>query len=68
MSVPTPGPRPGDPRQAEVRPVSALRADVEAAVAGLDDLDGRPVSEHPAAFERVHGALGRALGADSERG
>ncbi|BBG02860.1 MULTISPECIES: hypothetical protein [Pseudonocardia] len=68
MSVPTPGPRPGDPRQAEDRPVAALRADVEAAVAGLDDLADRPISEHPAAFERVHGALGRALGAGSERG
>lgn len=68
MSVPTPGPRPGDPRPAEQRPVAALRADVEEAVAGLDDLDGRPVSEHPAAFERVHAALGLALTSGSERG
>lgn len=67
MTVPTPGPRPDDPRPPEQRPVAALRADVEAAVAGLDALDDRPVSEHPAAFERVHAALGRALSAGSDR-
>ncbi|MBC3191627.1 hypothetical protein H7X46_11200 [Pseudonocardia sp. C8] len=68
MTDPSPGPRPGDPRPPEQRPVAALRADVEEAVAGLDDLDGRPVADHPAAFERVHAALGRALSAGSERG
>lgn len=68
MTVPTPGPRPGDPRPPEQRPVAALRADVEEAVAALDELGGRPVSEHPAAFERVHAALGQALTAGSERG
>ncbi|SFN24192.1 hypothetical protein SAMN05216207_10116 [Pseudonocardia ammonioxydans] len=68
MTVPTPGPRPGDPRPPDERPVAALRADVEEAVAGLDGLDARPVAEHPAAFERVHSALGRALSAGSERG
>ncbi|ALE73840.1 hypothetical protein Ae168Ps1_0004 [Pseudonocardia sp. Ae168_Ps1] len=68
MSVPTPGPRPGDPRPPEQRPVADLRADVDEAVAGLDSLAERPVSEHPEAFERVHSALGRALTAGSERG
>lgn len=68
MTVPPPGPpRPGDPRPPEQLPVAALRVDVEEAVAALDDLDGRPVAEHPAAFERVHAALGRALAAGSER-
>lgn len=67
MSVPAPGPRPGDPRPEQDRPVAALRAEVDAAVAALDALDDRPVYEHPAAFERVHAALGRALSAGSER-
>lgn len=68
MTVPPPGPpRPGDPRPPEQRPVAALHADVEQAVAALDELADRPVVEHPAAFERVHAALGRALGAGSER-
>lgn len=69
MTVPTPGPpRPGDPRPPEQRPVAALRAEVQEAVAALDELADRPVAEHPAAFDRVHGALGRALAAGSERG
>lgn len=68
MSVPPPGaPTPGDPRPPEQQPVAALRADVEQAVAALADLADRPVAEHPAAFERVHTALGRALSAGSER-
>ncbi|MEJ8282169.1 hypothetical protein [Pseudonocardia spirodelae] len=67
MTVPAPGPRPGDPRPGAERPVAALRAEVDAAVTALDALDDRPVAEHPAAFERVHAALGRALGAGAER-
>ena len=68
MTVPTPGPPPGDPRPPAQRPVADLRADVEESLAGLDGLDERPVGEHPAAFERVHAALGRALSAGSEQG
>ncbi|ANY08797.1 hypothetical protein [Pseudonocardia sp. HH130630-07] len=67
MTVPTPGPRPGDPRPPGPRPVADLRTDVEDALAGLDELADRPVAEHPVAFERVHAALGRALTAGSER-
>ncbi|MFP5072804.1 hypothetical protein ACLFMI_24470 [Pseudonocardia nantongensis] len=68
MTVPPPGaPPPGDPRPPEQQPVSALRADVEQAVAALADLSDRPITEHPATFERVHAALGRALSAGSER-
>ncbi|MEQ3549694.1 hypothetical protein WIS52_04345 [Pseudonocardia nematodicida] len=71
MTVPTPGPRPADPRPPEERPagdLAALRAEVTGAVAALDELADRPVAEHPAAFERVHAALGRALSAGPERG
>ncbi|MFP5021530.1 hypothetical protein [Pseudonocardia phyllosphaerae] len=68
MTVPTPGPTPGDPRPPAQQPVAALRADVEAAVAALEDLADKPVAEHPEVFEAVHAALGRALTAGSERG
>lgn len=63
MTVPLPGPpaspRPTDPRGADPRPA------VEAALAALDDLAGRPPAEHVEAFERVHAALGDALAAGS---
>lgn len=62
-----PAPRPGDPRPAPERPVASLRATVDEAMAGLDGLSERPVSEHVAAFERVHTALGDALTAGSDR-
>ncbi|WP_250550268.1 hypothetical protein [Pseudonocardia sp. H11422] len=57
------GLRPGDPRPAATRPLEVVRADVDAAMAGLDDLAGRPAGEHVQAFERVHAALGEALAA-----
>jgi hypothetical protein len=53
-------PRPADPRPPSL---TALRASVDAAMAGLDGLDGRPPAEHVEAYERVHAALGEALAA-----
>lgn len=38
---------------------------VARAMAGLDGLAERPLAEHVEAFERVHGALGEALGTGS---
>ncbi|MHA6794187.1 hypothetical protein ACVGVM_11870 [Pseudonocardia bannensis] len=57
------GPRPGDPRPADARPLEVVQAAVDAAMAGLADLAGRPAGEHVQAFERVHAALGEALAA-----
>ncbi|AEA25991.1 hypothetical protein Psed_3821 [Pseudonocardia dioxanivorans CB1190] len=70
-AVPLPGdPRPGPPPSAPAgaRPVEAVRASVERAVAGLDAVAGRPVAEHVAAFEAVHAALGEALAAGGPSG
>jgi hypothetical protein len=58
-------PVPGDPRPLAARPLEAVRADVEAALAALDAVADRPAAEHVAAFERVHAALGSALTAGS---
>ena len=52
MTAPVPGPPAGG--------VSATQA-VERAVARLDELDGRPVSEHVAVLDEVHRALQDAL-------
>jgi hypothetical protein len=50
-AIPEPAvPETGDPR-------------VDQALARLADLRGRPVEEHPAVFEQVHGGLTAALGA-----
>jgi len=35
---------------------------VDAAIAGLGELDELPVSEHPPVFERIHGELVEVLG------
>ena len=35
---------------------------VDDALRKLDDLAGRPLTEHPAVFEQIHGALTGALG------
>ena len=35
---------------------------VDAAVRDLAELDGAPVAEHPAVFERIHGQLVEVLG------
>ena len=65
MTVPIPGPpRPSDPRGAGPQAVEP-RAAVAAAMAGLDGLADRPLAEHVEAYERVHAALGDALGAGS---
>jgi hypothetical protein len=60
-------PRPADPRPADPRPADPRPADasvrVRAAVACLDGLDERPLTEHVAVFEEVHAALGVALAA-----
>lgn len=61
MSVPIPG----DPRPPAARPLEAVRADVEGALVALDEVADRPASEHVAAFERMHAALGAALTAGS---
>lgn len=61
-------PRPGPPRDTGTPRGGATdpaHAAVAAAMAGLDDLDGRPLAEHVAAFEQVHAALGDALAAGS---
>jgi hypothetical protein len=73
MSLPTPGPRPADPRARHGRtgvaahPDAAVDpdpdAELESAMAGLDELPGRPPAEHVAVFERIHAALGDALAA-----
>jgi hypothetical protein len=55
-------PVPGDPRPPAARPLEAVRADV---LAALEEVGDRPASEHVAAFERVHAALGAALAAGS---
>jgi hypothetical protein len=47
---------PGEPRPATGEPR------VDAALAGLDELDGRPVTEHRPIFEDVHRRLRDVLG------
>lgn len=64
MTVPVPGP---PPRPVEPRVVDP-RASVDAAMAGIDGLAGRPLAEHVEAFERVHAALSDALAAGSSGG
>jgi len=63
MSHPSGPPRPVDPRN--LRCPSSEEA-VDAALAALDGLADRPLTEHVGVFEQVHAALGRALadGAD----
>lgn len=58
MTAPIPGP---PPRRPDPDPGVA----VQRAMAGLDGLDHRPLSEHVEAFERVHAALSDALAAGS---
>jgi len=48
------GPRPGPPP-------AERDADIDAAVAGLDDLDQLPLAEHVERFDTVHVALTAAL-------
>jgi hypothetical protein len=56
---------PGDARPE--RPLTVPRpgtgeAGVDAALARLDDLTQRPVTEHPGVFEQVHAELSEILG------
>lgn len=51
---PGPPPRPADPQTSVTR-----------ALADLDGLDERPLTEHVEAFERMHAALGDALAGPS---
>jgi hypothetical protein len=62
MTVPSPGPRPADPRSAPV-PDEAVAGEHELhrVVAELDGLAERPLAEHVVVFEQVHAALSRAL-------
>lgn len=66
MTLPPSGPRPVDPRtlQAPGDPAPT----VDAAVAELDGLGDRPLTEHVAVFERIHAALGDALAAGEAAG
>ena len=41
--------------------VPEVTSAVRAAMAALDDIEGRPLAEHVEAFERVHVVLGEAL-------
>lgn len=52
-----------DPPPPAATPPPDASSQVAAAMAGLDELAGRPPAEHVAAFERVHAALGEALAA-----
>ena len=57
MTAAMPGPIPAPPPDHE-------RA-VGQAMAALEGIEGRPLGEHVAAFERVHAALSDALAAGS---
>jgi len=54
-AVPAGEPPEGSPPTGDAR--------VDDALAALADLDSRPLPEHPAVFEHIHGALTGALGA-----
>ncbi|GAB3993546.1 hypothetical protein [Nocardioides marmoraquaticus] len=59
----TAGPVPGPPPSA--RPaVEVSDDDLATLLAPLDGLDERPVGEHPAAYEEVHGRLRAVLAGD----
>jgi hypothetical protein len=59
MTAPLPGPPPSGIANQPAGPAEL----VGGAMAGLAGLDGLPLAEHVAAFERVHAALGEALAA-----
>lgn len=46
-----------EPHGQQVQPADAI----DAALAGLDELDELPVAEHVARFDEVHDTLARAL-------
>lgn len=57
------GPEPAGPEHAGPEPAGTGDPRVDQALAGLADLGGRPVDEHPVVFEQVHRDLTAALGA-----
>jgi len=72
---PSPGPDDRDARSADDGPEEDVRLppsepletgipEVDRVVASVDQLDGRPLEEHLAEFERAHQALRSALDAD----
>lgn len=66
MSTPRPGPFPGPPVPGPARsPVAAGETvtRVQAAVAGLAELDELPVAAHVARYDALHGELSEALAA-----
>ena len=52
-----------DPATAEHHPGTGVLV-VDEALARLTALEGRPIEEHPAVFEAVHGSLRAVLGSD----
>lgn len=70
---PPPGPKPGPSPTSGVSPTpgvagpsvdaDAAAAQVASVLAGLDDLDERPVAEHVAVYEAVHRTLQDTLAA-----
>jgi hypothetical protein len=54
-------PEPDFGQQSLLPPATTGEPGVDAALAHLHDLDEQPVTEHVAAFERVHAALAQAL-------
>jgi hypothetical protein len=62
-------PAPDGPETARDVPGPTGDPQVDAALDKLADLAGRPLNEHPAVFEQIHGALTGALGTlDSSTG
>jgi hypothetical protein len=59
---PVPRPMPGPPPVQQAAPPQAdVRAGIEEAVAGLDELEQLPLSEHVERFDTVHTELTVAL-------
>jgi hypothetical protein len=62
QSHPVPGPMPGPPPAQQAAPQQVdVRAGIEEAVAGLDELAQLPLSEHVERFDAVHTELTVAL-------
>jgi hypothetical protein len=49
------------PGEGEAEPSRTGHAEIDQALAGLDELDARPVGEHPARLAAAHDVLHRAL-------
>ena len=59
--VPGPPPRPAAEQPVDAAEMSSLTTDIDNAVAGLRDLDDRPLAAHVERFDTVHAALTDAL-------